>query len=264
MRSARPRPQGVALVSRALVCVASLAFAGAPQSARRLPAAKAAGGLSIGELAHLPALDRRAARADHTLRAPPTGKIPDRLCLPTPARGARLRPLLWGRRMAGSERLGPKRFKRPRARRIAQSGWPRRPPASAGRFFFLLSSHLAFFLAIALFVFSAFFLAQCAQAAKQNRVGRSLRPFFFFGFFSFRRSEPGNKKAERSAGNAPLLANSIGSALRGHSARGLGVTANRACRCAIAFSRSFGPLPTAEFAGAGCFASPRWPWPRRS
>ena len=186
------------------VCAAPLAFAGSPQSARRLPAAKAAGGLSIGELAHRPALDRRAARADHTLRAPPTGKSPDKLCLPTPARGARLRPLLWGRRMAGSERLGPKRFKRPRARCIAQSGWPRRPPASAGRFFFLLSSHLAFFLAIALFVFSAFLVAPRAQAAKQNRVGRSQRPFSSLGFSLSDAPSPRNKKSgeirrERSA-----------------------------------------------------------------
>ena len=207
---------------------------------------------------------------DHTLHAPQTGASPDRLCLPTPARGARLRPLLWGRRMAGAERSGPKRFKRPRARRIAQSGWPLRSPASAGRFFLfflpdLLSSFLLSLLAIALLFFPHFFLRNALKPENKTRPAALCAPLFFFGVSTFRRPDPGKqKKAERSAGNAPLGANSIGSARPGHSARGFGVTANRACRCAIAFSRSFGLLPTAEFAVAGCFASPRWPWPRRS
>ncbi len=271
MRSARPRPQGVALVSRALVCAASLAFAGAPPPIGSALARGQSRGRSVNrQSAHRPALDRRAARGDHTLRAPPTGKSPDKLCLPTPARGARLRPLLWGRRMAGAERSGPKRFKRPRARRIAQSGWPLRPPASAGRFFLfflpdLLSSFLLSLLAIALLFFPHFFLRNALNPENKTRPAALCAPLFFFGVSTFRRPDPGKqKKAERSAGNAPLGANSIGSARPGHSARGFGVTANRACRCAIAFSRSFGLLPTAEFAVAGCFASPRWPWPRRS
>ena len=269
VRSARPAPSA-ALVSRALVCGACAGVRLRSPFGSALARSQSRGQSVNRQSAHRLALDRRAARGDHTLRASPTGKSPDRLCLPTPARGARLRPLLWGRRMAGAERSGPKRFKRPRARRIAQSGWPLRPPASAGRFFLfflpdLLSSFLLSLLAIALLFFPHFFLRNALKPENKTRPAALCAPLFVFGVSTVRRPDPGKqKKAERSAGNAPLGANSIGSARPGHSARGFGVTANRACRCAIAFSRSFGPLPTAEFADAGCFASPRWPWPRRS
>lgn len=265
----RGLPQAPRLFQERLFAGPAPAFACAPHLARRLPAAKAAGSLSIGNrpIGRPWIGARRGAIIPFARRQPAKAPI-----------GFACRPRREGRACAlffGAAGWPGRSARGPSASSAQDLGASPNPVGRCGRrlqpvaFFFsfclICFLHSCFLCLRSPFCFFRIF--SCAmRSSRKIKHGRPLSalPFSSSGFPLSDVPIPENKKAERSAGNAPLLANSIGSALRGHSARGLGVTANRACRCAIAFSRSFGPLPTAEFAGAGCFASPRWPWPRRS
>lgn len=167
MRSARPAP-GAALVSRALVCGACAGVRLRSPLGSALARGQSRGRSVNRQSAHRPALDRRAARAIILFARRQPAKAPIGFAC-RPRRKGRLRPLFGGRRSAGAERLGPKRS---RARRIAQSGWPRRPPASAGRFFLL-----AFFACDRPFVFSAFFSCAMRPSRKKTRSAALSAPF---------------------------------------------------------------------------------------
>ncbi len=196
MRSARPAPSA-ALVSRALVCGACAGVRLRSPFGSALARGQSRGQSVNRQSAHRPALYRRAARAIilFTRRKPAQAPIGFACQLRCKGRACALffgAPGWLGRSARG-----------PSASSAQERGASPNPVGRCGRrlqpvaFFFLLSSHLAFFLAIALLFFPHFFLRNAPKPENKTRPVALCAPLFFFGVSSFRRPDPGKQKKRR-------------------------------------------------------------------